>query len=125
MSYVDGYTIPIRKKDIATYKRIATAAGKVWRDHGALDYKECIGDDMELKGCTPLAKVMRLKKGETLVFAYILYKSRAHRDKVNAKVMKDPRIASVDFTAMPFDPKRMGYAGYKVVVDYGRKRRSP
>lgn len=85
---------------------------------------EAPGARIKLKGCTPLAKVMRLKKGETLVFACILFKSRAHRDRVNAKVMKDPRVTGVDFAAMPFDSRRMGYAGCKVIVGCGRKRRT-
>lgn len=122
MSYVDGYVIPIKKKFVAKYKGIAAAAGKVWRDHGALDYKECIGEDLFVKGCGSLAKAHKVKKDETLIFSYILYKSRSHRDKVNAKVMKDPRIAGVDFGAMPFDMKRMTVGGFDVIVDYKKKR---
>jgi uncharacterized protein YbaA (DUF1428 family) len=122
MSYVDGYVIPIKKMHVAKYKKIATAAGKVWRDHGALDYKECIGEDLFIKGCGSIATMIKAKKDETVIFSYILYKSRKQRDAVNAKVMKDPRIANVDFKTMPFDMKRMTYGGFDVIVDYKKKR---
>jgi uncharacterized protein YbaA (DUF1428 family) len=122
MSYVDGYVIPIKKKFVGRYKKIASAAGKVWRDHGALDYKECIGEDLFIKGCGSIATIAKAKKDETVIFSYILFKSRAHRDKVNARVMKDKRIAGVDFGAMPFDMKRMSYGGFDVIVDYKKKR---
>lgn len=122
MSYVDGYIIPIKKKYVKTYRKIASAAGKVWRDHGALDYKECIGEDLFVKGCGSIATLAKAKKDETVIFSYILYKSRAHRDKVNAAVMKDPRIANVDFKVMPFDMKRMNFGGFDVIVDYKKKR---
>ena len=122
MGYVDGYVIPIKKSKVKVYRKIATAAGKDWRDHGALDYKECVGEDLFVKGCGSIATMYRMKKDETIVFAYVLYKSRAHRDKVNAKVMKDPRIANVDFGAMPFDMKRMTMGGFDVIVDYKKKR---
>lgn len=122
MSYVDGYVIPIKKKYVARYKKIAAAAGKVWRDHGALDYKECIGDDLFSKGFGSIATIAKAKKDETVVFSYILYRSKAHRNAVNAKVMKDKRITSVDFDSMPFDHKRMNFGGFKVIVDYKKKR---
>lgn len=122
MSYVDGYVIPIKKKSVRAYKKMASAAGKVWRDHGALDYKECIGNDLFIKGCGSIATMYKTKKDETLIFSYILYKSRSHRDKVNAKVMKDPRIANVDFGVMPFDMKRMTVGGFDVIVDYKKER---
>src|SRR5687768_6719416 len=118
MAYVDGFLIPVPKKNLETYRKISRQAGKVWREHGALDYKECVGDDLKVKGTAPFAKAVRAKAGETVVFAYILYKSRAHRDRVNKKVMKDPRIAAqMDTKSMPFDVKRMLYGGFKVFVD--------
>jgi uncharacterized protein YbaA (DUF1428 family) len=118
MKYVDGYVLPVPKKNLQTYRRIAQKAGKIWRDHGALDYKECAGDDMNVKWGVPFPRTMKVKPTETVVFAYIVFKSRAHRDRVNAKVMKDPRLAaSMDNSAMPFDCKRMVYGGFKVLVD--------
>ena len=118
MPYADGYVIPVPKKNIATYRRIAAKAGKIWREHGALDYKECAGDDLDVKWGVPFPKMMKLKRGETVVFAWIVFKSRAHRDRVNAKVMKDPRLAAMmDSKALPFDMKRMAYGGFKVLVD--------
>jgi uncharacterized protein YbaA (DUF1428 family) len=116
--YVDGFVIPIPKKKIAAYRRLAAKAGKIWREHGALDYKECVGDDLHIKGTLPFPKGIKAKPGETIVFSYIVYKSRAHRDKVNAKVMKDPRLASMcDPKDMPFDVKRMMYGGFKTIVE--------
>ena len=118
MRYVDGFVLPVPKKNLTAYRRIAQLAGKIWREHGALDYKECAGDDLNIKMGVPFPRQMKLKAGETVVFAYIVYKSRAHRDRVNAKVMKDPRIANMcDPKNMPFDPKRMVYGGFNVIVD--------
>jgi uncharacterized protein YbaA (DUF1428 family) len=117
MAYVDGFVLPIPKKNVAAYRRIAAKAGKIWREHGALDYKECVGDDLNIKMGVPFGKLAKLKPSETVVFAYILYKSRAHRDRVNAKVMKDPRLTSMGPEKMPFDVKRMSYGGFKVLVD--------
>ena len=116
MAYVDGFVIPVPTKNLAAYKKMSTKAGKIWREHGALDYKECVGDDLKIKWGTPFPKLAKTKAGETVVFSYIFYKSRAHRDKVNAKVMKDPRL-KMDGSAMPFDMKRMTYGGFKVFVD--------
>jgi uncharacterized protein YbaA (DUF1428 family) len=116
MAYVDGFLVPVPKRQLQAYARISKKAGKIWREYGALDYKECVGDDLEVKGMTPFTKQVKLKPGETLVFSYILYQSRAQRDRVNAKVMKDPRL-SMDQQAMPFDVKRMLYGGFKVFVD--------
>lgn len=116
-NYVDGYILPVPKKNLKTYQRIAQKASKVWMDHGALSYRETAGDDLQVKWGVPFGKQMKLKKGETVVFAYVEYKSRAHRDKVNAKVMKDPRLAAMcDPKDMPFDCKRMVYGGFKVIV---------
>jgi uncharacterized protein YbaA (DUF1428 family) len=117
MRYVDGYVIPIPKKSIPSYRRIATKAGKIWREHGALDYKECIGEDLQTKFGIPFPRLAKVKPGETIVFAWIVFKSRAHRDRVNAEVMNDPRLANMGPDSMPFDPKRMSYAGFKVLVD--------
>jgi uncharacterized protein YbaA (DUF1428 family) len=108
----------VPKKKIAIYKKMATKAGKVWREHGALDYRECVGDDLKVKMGLPFPKLAKTKPGETVVFSYIVFKSRAHRDRVNAKVMKDPRLADMmDPKAMPFDGKRMFWGGFKVSVD--------
>jgi len=118
MSYVDGFVLPVPKKNLATYRRMAQMAGKVWREHGALDYKECVGDDLKVKGLVSFPKMVKAKSGETVFFSYIVYKSKAHRNQVNAKVMKDPRLAKMcDPNKMPFDVKRMAYGGFKVLVD--------
>ena len=117
MRYVDGYVLPVPKKELQTYRRIAQKAGKIWREHGALEYRECVGDDLEAKWGTPFPRVVRTKPGETVVFSWIVFKSRAHRDRVNAKVMKDKRLANMDPASMPFDLKRMAYGGFKVLVE--------
>jgi uncharacterized protein YbaA (DUF1428 family) len=117
MAYVDGFVLAVPKKKLNAYKRMAQIAARVWRDHGALDYRECVGDDLQAKFGLPFPKLAKLKAGETVVFAWISYKSRAHRDRVNAKVMKDKRITdSCDPKNMPFDLKRMAYGGFKVMV---------
>ena len=117
-NYVDGFVLPVPRKNIAAYTRIAKMASKIWKEHGALDYKECVGDDLDAKFCLPFTKGIKSKPGETIVFAYIVYKSRAHRDKVNAAVMKDPRINEMcDPKNMPFDCKRMLYGGFKAIVE--------
>jgi uncharacterized protein YbaA (DUF1428 family) len=117
MKYVDGYLLPVPKRNLKAYVGIATKAGKIWREHGALDYKECAGDDLASKWGVSFPSLMKVKAGETIVFSYIVFKSRAHRDRVNAKVMKDPRIAGMMAEKdMPFDVKRMVYGGFKVIV---------
>ena len=116
MPYVDGFVLPVPKKNLHAYTRIARKAGKVWREYGALEYRECVGDDLAVKFGMPFTRAIKLKPGETVVFSWIVYKSRAHRDRVNAKVMKDPRIANMDPT-MPFDIKRMVYGGFTTLVD--------
>lgn len=119
MAYADGYVIPIPKKSVKTYQKIAAKAGKVWKDHGALDYKECVGDDLSVKWGLPFPKAMKLKKNETVIFAWVVYKNKAHRNKVNAAVMKDPRInEAMNGQKMPFDTKRMVYGGFNVIVSY-------
>ena len=118
MSYVDGFVVPVPKKNLQAYRRMSQKAGKVWREHGALQYVEAAGDDLEVKFGTAFPKMMKSKAGETVVFSWIVYKSRAHRDKVNAKVMKDPRLAAMmNDKKMPFDVKRMVYGGFKFIVD--------
>jgi uncharacterized protein YbaA (DUF1428 family) len=118
MRYVDGFVLPVSKKNLAAYRRMAQKAGKVWREHGVLEYIECMADDVKPGKHTSFPQSVKLKPGETVVFAYIVYKSRAHRDRVNAKVMKDSRLAEMmDPKAMPFDGKRMFWGGFKVVVD--------
>lgn len=118
MPYVDGFVLPVPKKKLKAYLRMAQLAGKIWKEHGALEYRECAGDDLDVKFGLPFGKSVTLKKGETVVFAWIVYKSRAHRDKVNAKVMKDPRLGQgMEGQEMPFDMKRMYYGGFKTIVD--------
>ena len=118
MRYVDGYVLPVSKKNLQAYRRLAMVAAKVWKDHGALEYRECAGEDLKTKCGLPFPRAMKLKAGETVVFAWIVFKSRAHRDSVNANVMKDPRIAkSMDQKSMPFDFKRMVYGGFNVLVN--------
>lgn len=118
MAYVDGFLLPLPTKNIAAYKRMSTKAGKVWKDHGALEYLECVGDDLNVKMAKPFPKQMKLKPGETVVFSWIVYKSKADRKRVLAKVMKDPRLANMmDPKNMPFDARRMLYGGFKVLVD--------
>jgi uncharacterized protein YbaA (DUF1428 family) len=118
MRYVDGYVLPVHKKNLQTYRRMAEKASKIWREHGALEYRECAGDDLKVKFGVPFSRLAKTKPGETVVFSWIVFKSRAHRDRVNAKVMKDPRLTAMcDQKAMPFDLKRMVYGGFKVLVD--------
>ena len=117
MAYVDGYVLPLPTKNLAAYRRMARIGAKVWRDHGALEYRECVGDDLDVKWGMPFTRNLKLKRGETVVFAWVVFKSRAHRDRVNAKVMKDPRLKMPDPKKMPFDEKRMVYGGFKVIVE--------
>jgi uncharacterized protein YbaA (DUF1428 family) len=118
MRYVDGYVIPLPKKRVADYARLAKQASKIWLEHGAVEYRECIGQDLNVKFGVPFPKLAKLKGNETVVFAWIVYKSRAHRDKVNALVMKDPRIVKMmEGMKAPFDMKRMAYGGFDVIVD--------
>jgi uncharacterized protein YbaA (DUF1428 family) len=117
MAYVDGFLLPIPRKNLAAYRRMARKAGKIWREHGALEYRECSGDDLDVKMVLPFTRLTKVKRGETVVFSWVVYKNRAHRDRVLAKVMKDPRLAGMgDSKRMPFDPKRMSYGGFKMIV---------
>jgi uncharacterized protein YbaA (DUF1428 family) len=117
MAYVDGFVVPVPKKKVDAYRRLARKAGKIWREHGALDFKECIADDVKVGKVTSFPRSVKLKPSETVMFSWITYKSRAHRDRVNAKVMKDKRFAGMDPKDMPFDGKRMIYGGFKVIVE--------
>ena len=117
MQYVDGFVLPVPQENLQAYRRIAQKAGKIWREHGALEYRECVGDDVKMGKLTSFPQSVKLKPGETVVFSWIVFKSRAHRDRVNAKVMEDPRLAKMmDPKSMPFDAKRMIYGGFKVLV---------
>ena len=118
MAYVDGFVVPVPTKNLKAYRQMSQKAGKVWRDHGALEFRECVADDVKVGKWTSFPQSVKLKPGETVCFSYIVYKSRAHRDRVMAKVMKDPRLAKMmDPKAMPFDGKRMIFGGFKVLVD--------
>ena len=117
MSYVDGFLVPVRKNKVATYRRMAAKAGKIWREHGALEFRECIADDVKWGKRTSFPRSVKQKTGETVFLSYIVYKSRADRDRVNAKVMKDKRLAKMmEFKDLPFDAKRMIWGGFKTVV---------
>jgi uncharacterized protein YbaA (DUF1428 family) len=117
MSYVDGYILPIPKRSARAYRRMAELGRKMWTKHGAVDYKECVGDDLAAKWGTPFSRLLKLKPNETAVFAYIVFKSRAHRDRVNAKVMKEMNEMGGPPKDMPFDAKRMVYGGFKTIVE--------
>ena len=112
--YVDGYVLPVPKKKLDEYRRIARRAGKVWKEHGALEYVECVAEDVKPGKLTSFPQSVKLKRGETVIFAYVFYKSRAHRDRVNKKVMEDPRLADMMTPgSMPFDTKRLIWGGFK------------
>lgn len=115
--YIDGFILPLPKKNVEAYKRFAEVAGKVWREYGALDYVECIGDDVQPGEVTSFPQAVKLEDGETVVFAWITYESREQRDRVNAQAMKDPRLAGMDPKTMPFDAKRMFWGGFEVFVE--------
>ncbi len=117
--YVDGFVLPIPKKNAAAYRRMARKAGKVWRDHGALEYRECMAEDVKPGKSTSFPQSVKLEKNEVVWFSWIVYKSRKHRDRVNAAVMKDPRLASMmDPTKLPFDGKRKIFGGFEIQVDF-------
>ena len=118
MRYVDGFLLPVPKKNLRAYRRISKKAGAIWKEYGALEYRECAGDDLANKWGVAYPKLLKLKRGETAVFAWIVYKSRADRDRINAKVMKDPRMAKMmDPNKLIFDHKRMAFGGFTVMVD--------
>jgi len=118
MAYVDGFLIPVPRRNRARYKKMSTQAGKVWIDHGALEYHECVADDVKPGKHTSFPDGVKLRKGEEVWFSWIVYKSRQHRDRVNARAMKDARLAHMmDPKAMPFDSKRMVFGGFRMLVD--------
>ncbi len=115
--YVDGFVLSIPQEKLAAYRKLATKAGKIWREHGALEYRECVGDDMEAKDMVAFPKLAKSRPGEVVIFAYAVFKSRRHRDAVNRKIMADPRLAAMcPETEAVFDCKRMAYGGFKSLV---------
>jgi uncharacterized protein YbaA (DUF1428 family) len=117
MAYVDGFIIPVPKKKLAAYRRMAKTAGRVWRSHGALEFRESVADDVKVGKRTSFPRSVKLRRDETVIFSWIVYRSRAHRDRVNAKVMKDKRLAKMMTGKPPFDGKRMIYGGFKIILD--------
>jgi uncharacterized protein YbaA (DUF1428 family) len=117
MRYVDGFLLAVPKRKLQMYRRIAQRAGRVWREHGALEYRECASEDLKVKFGVSFARTAKLKPGEAAIFSWIVYKSRAHRDRVNAEVMKDVRMQKLMKDPMPFDVRRMSYGGFRVLVD--------
>jgi len=117
MQYVDGFVVPVQKSKLSEYRRMARLGAKVWRDHGALEYRECVAEDVKVGKRTSFPRSVKLRRGETVVFAWIVYKSRAHRDRVTAKVMADPRLASMMTSrTLPFDGKRMFFGGFETLI---------
>jgi len=117
-TYVDGFVVPVPKRNLDAYRRLSRKAGKIWIEHGALEFKECVAEDVQPGEVTSFPQSVQLKRGETVVFSWIVFKSRAHRDRVNAKVLADPRLAdAMDPKAQPFDAKRMIYGGFETIVD--------
>jgi len=123
MNYVDGFLLAVPKRKVKVYTRIARLAGSLWMEHGALEYLECVGDDLNIKGCVPMTKAARCKRNETVFFSYIVYRSRSHRDAVNKRVMKDPRMhLLMQPGAIPFDMQRIHYGGFKPLVELRAKK---
>ena len=117
-AYVDGFVVPVPKRNLDAYRRLAGKSGKLWREHGALEYRECVADDVPVGEVTSFPRGVQLERGEVVVFSWIVYRSRAHRDKVNAKVINDPRMAAMmDTKDAPFDARRMIYGGFEMIVD--------
>ncbi len=118
MSYVDGFIVPVPSKNLVAYKKMSRLMGKIWREYGALEFRECIADDVKPGKYTSFPQSVKLKPGEVVMFSWIVYKSRKQRDSINAKAMQDPRLAKImDPTKMPFDGKRMFWGGFKVMID--------
>jgi len=115
--YVDGYLFTVQKKNLAAFRRVGRRAGRVWRDHGALEFRACVGEDLDVKMCVPFPHVLKLKRGETAVLSWIVFESRAHRDRVIAKVMKDRRMTKIRNSKMPFDVKRLVYGGFDAFLE--------
>ena len=116
MAYIDGFVLPVQKKNVEAYRRLARKAGKIWKEYGALEYVECVADDVKPGKLTSFPQSVKLKPDEVVVFSYIIYKSRKQRDSINAKVMADPRLAQMDPKTLPFDGKRMFWGGFKPIV---------
>lgn len=116
MKYVDGFIVAVPKKNLKAYQALARKAGKIWKEYGALEYRECVAEDVKVGKLTSFPRSVKLKPGETVIFSWITYKSRKHRDSVNAKVMKDPRLGGMDTKTLPFDGKRMIYGGFDTIV---------
>jgi uncharacterized protein YbaA (DUF1428 family) len=116
MSYVDGFVLPVPRKNLAAYRKLASKAGKIWKEHGALQYVECVEDDVKPGKLTSFPQSVKLNRNEVVVFSFIVYKSRKHRDAVNAKAMSDKRFGNMNPAEMPFDSKRMIYGGFKTIV---------
>ena len=116
MKYIDGFVVPVPKKNIQAYRRMSQKAGKLWKEYGALEYIECVADDVKPGKLTSFPQSVKLKPDEVVVFSWIVYKSRAQRDRINKLVMKDPRLAGMDPKSLPFDGKRMFWGGFKPIV---------
>jgi uncharacterized protein YbaA (DUF1428 family) len=117
MPYVDGFVLPVPKKKVQAYRRMAAKAGRIWRKYGAVEFRECVGDDLNTRMGPSFKRAAKAKPNETVFFSWIVFKSKTHRNRVNAKVMKDPQIVKMMKSEMPMDPKRMHYGGFKVAVD--------
>ena len=117
MPYVDGYLVAVPRKNLKAYRKMASDAGKMWMKYGAVEYRECVGEDLNTKIGVSFRRILKLKPGEAAIFSWIVFKSRAHRDRVNARVMKDPKMGDFDPKTMPFDMKRMVYGGFTTIVD--------
>ncbi len=118
VKYIDGFLIALPKKNLTAYKKMSQMAGKIWKEYGALEYKECYGDDLNIKMGAPFPSLLKLKNGETAIFSWIAYRNKKQRDSVNAKIMKDPRLANcMDMNNMPFEIKRMSMGGFSIFVD--------
>lgn len=117
MAYVDAYVLPCPQDKVAAYRRLARKAGAVWKDHGALQYMECVAEDVEPGKSTSFPRAVKARPGETVIVAFVVFRSRAARDRINARVMADPRLASLGPKDMPFDTKRMFWGGFKPIVE--------
>jgi uncharacterized protein YbaA (DUF1428 family) len=115
-AYVDGYLLPVPRERIEDYRRLALRAGAIWREHGALAYHECIGDDLDVEGMVPFPRLLGIAPDETVVFAWIVFASLAERDRINARVLADPRLAGGAPTSVPFDCRRIAYGGFRTLV---------
>jgi uncharacterized protein YbaA (DUF1428 family) len=116
--YVDGFLIPVPKKNLEAYRRIAEQCARIWREHGALEVRECVAEDVKIGKLTSFPRAVQRKPSETVIFSWIVYKSRADRDRINAKVMKDPRMEKImEMEKAPFDSKRMIFGGFEVMVE--------